>query len=90
MVGYVYATAEKTPDDLITVPYVSVDELAVDEKYRRSGIGRSLMDHVHNWTREKGLNILQLGVWEFNRSAVEFYEQLGYRTIMRKMEKLLQ
>lgn len=89
VVGYVYATVEKTPDDLITVPYASVNELAVEEKYRLSGIGKSLMDRVHNWTREQGLNILQLAVWEFNRGAGEFYDKLGYKTIMRKMENVL-
>ena len=90
VVGYVYATIEKKPDDLISVPYASVNELAVEEKHRRRGIGKLLMDRVHDWTREQGLNILQLAVWEFNRGAVEFYEHLGYKTIMRKMEKVLQ
>lgn len=29
VVGYVYATIEKQPDDLIGIPYVSVNEIAV-------------------------------------------------------------
>lgn len=90
VVGYVLAAIEREPDDLIAVPYMSVIELAVEVTHRRAGIGHLLMDRVHEWAREHGLNILQLAVWEFNRDAVEFYENLGYVTILRKMERRLE
>jgi ribosomal protein S18 acetylase RimI-like enzyme len=32
---------------------------------------------------------IELNVWEFNRGAMAFYRQLGYRTTSRKMSKRL-
>lgn len=89
VVGYVYASIERLPDDLIAIPHISVDELVVDEKNRRSKIGSALIAKISEWAKEKGLNVLQLAVWEFNKSAIAFYKKMGYKTIMRKMEKVL-
>lgn len=89
MIGYIYATIETKPDDLITIPYVSVDEIAVKTKYQSLGIGKLLLDRVHRWTRQHGIRVIQLAVWEFNKKAFSFYEKMGYVTIMRKMEKVL-
>ena len=89
VVGYVYTTIEKEPDDLIAIPYVNVNELVVKKKYRRLKIGKAMMEKVYEWARQNGLNVIQLAVWEFNRAGVNFYKKLGYETIMRKMEKVL-
>jgi ribosomal protein S18 acetylase RimI-like enzyme len=35
----------------------------------------------------KGADTIELNVWEFNRGAMAFYRQLGYRTTSRKMSK---
>ena len=39
--------------------------------------------------QEKGLERIELGVWEFNADAIGFYEQLGYTTLSRTMSKPL-
>lgn len=87
--GYVYANIEKTPDDLINVPYVSINTIAVKRRYQGFGIGRRLIEHIHKWTREKKIKVIRLSVWEFNKKALKFYKKMGYKTIMRKMEKTL-
>ncbi|MBT9142915.1 MAG: Spermidine/spermine N(1)-acetyltransferase [Syntrophomonadaceae bacterium] len=89
VVGYVYATIERKQDDLITIPCVSVNEIAVKTKYQGSGVGKFLMDYVHEWTHKNGIHVIQLAVWEFNKGALKLYEKMGYKTIMRKMEKVL-
>jgi len=89
VVGYAYAVIEKTPDDLISIPYVSFDELAVDKGYRGLGIGREIIEVIHKWAHDKKVGVIQLGVWEFNQNALKLYETFGYKTIMRKMEKVL-
>jgi ribosomal protein S18 acetylase RimI-like enzyme len=89
VVGYVYATIERKPDDLITIPYVAVNEIAVKTKCQGSGIGKLLLDYVQEWARKNGIYVIQLAVWEFNKRAINLYEKIGYKTIMRKMEKVL-
>ncbi|MBI2620929.1 GNAT family N-acetyltransferase [candidate division WWE3 bacterium] len=89
VVGYIYLTIEKKPDDLIAIPFVDISEIIVDSKYRKLGVGTSLMNKAYEWTKEKQMTAIQLSVWEFNKEAFNFYEKLGYKTIMRKMELVL-
>jgi ribosomal protein S18 acetylase RimI-like enzyme len=62
-----------------------VDELVVKRDNHRSGIGSALMAHAQQWFRSRGVSDFRLTVWEFNRGAIEFYEHLGYETLMRTM-----
>jgi ribosomal protein S18 acetylase RimI-like enzyme len=67
-----------------------VDNIAVRTEFRGAGIGRALMDAVHEWAAAAGAATVELNVYEFNQAAIEFYHSLGYRTLSRKMEKSLQ
>ena len=62
-----------------------IDNLVVREKFRRSGIGQSLIKKAHQWALDKGVIQVVLNVWEFNKEAIAFYEKLGYRTASRRM-----
>jgi ribosomal protein S18 acetylase RimI-like enzyme len=62
-----------------------VDELVVKRDNHRSGIGSALMAHAQRWFRDRGVSDFRLTVWEFNSGAIEFYERLGYETLMRPM-----
>ena len=87
VVGLVKASIREAPDYSIMVPrrYAEIGTLAVKEGFRRSGVGRALMEEVHRWARDRGANQVELIVWEFNQGARIFYETLGYRTSSRRM-----
>ena len=88
--GYIYAILWKTrADDLVSVPHIEIVFLLVDNGHSGKGIGRALMERVHQWGLEKGIRVFHLAVHEFNRKAQRFYEKLGYSTIMRLMERTL-
>lgn len=74
-------------------PWVStkseVDNLVVKEAFRHAGIGRALMEKAHEWVQAKGLDSVELNVYEFNRAAIEFYLNLGYETTSRRMSRQL-
>lgn len=89
IVGYVYVIIEKRPDDLTSIPYVSIEEIAVDKEYQNRGVGKALMDKAREWVQGRNIKIIQLATWEFNKNARRFFESLGYKTIMRKMELVL-
>ena len=88
-VGYALAGVESEPDDLTDVPRVDIAELAVDSRARGRGIGLALLEATHYWARSRGIGLVQLAVWEFNRPALRLYDRAGYRTLMRKMELIL-
>jgi ribosomal protein S18 acetylase RimI-like enzyme len=46
--------------------------------YRRSGIGRMLVDEIAAWARQRGAETLQLMVTSSNEPAILFYRRLGF------------
>ena len=55
-----------------------IDCFEVDEKHRRQGVGRKLMEYIREFAGENGCTSLQLGVAAFNESAHEFYKAVGF------------
>ena len=54
-----------------------VDDLFVGEAFRRSGIGKALMEKAVREGKRRGCDALELGVYAFNRNALAFYEAMG-------------
>ncbi|MBQ2923226.1 MAG: ribosomal protein S18-alanine N-acetyltransferase [Tyzzerella sp.] len=55
-----------------------IARIAVDEKVRRQGVGRGLLDFVCECCKVKHVQRLLLDVRESNESARRFYEQYGF------------
>lgn len=85
VVGYVFCDIIKEGNGLT----LYVDDLCVDSSVRRMGIGRKLLDAASTYGKSKQCRCLMLNVWEFNKSAVEFYEKYGLTTRSRHLEKNL-
>jgi ribosomal protein S18 acetylase RimI-like enzyme len=65
--------------------YAHLQSLMVSEPYRKSGIGKKLMDVAQQWAREKGATEMRLDVWEFNQGTIQFYEKMGFHTLKRTL-----
>lgn len=61
--------------------YGGIDTLLVDEKYRRQGIGRRLMEEAESYYRSQMVDSLRLNVNVDNFLARSLYESLGYQII---------
>lgn len=58
---------------------VNLGYLAVQERYRRKGVGGRLLDAVEAWAREQGAELISTDTnIRSNVGAVEFYERRGY------------
>jgi len=57
--------------------------LAVQPEYRRTGIGRSMMEWLEKSCRTAGIQVIRLEVRASNRVAIRFYRNLGYRILAR-------
>lgn len=54
-----------------------IDDICVDEKYRRQGIGKKLYKHVVQYAKEERCFNISLNVWDKNPEAKAFYENMG-------------
>lgn len=52
-----------------------------EKNYRGLGIGKEAMKYIEQYARSLGYKRLELGVFEFNKKAIEFYKKLGYYQI---------
>ena len=91
IVGFINAVIIASKDFPIVKKrkYVKLDTVVVKEEFQRSGIGTRLMEGIHDWAREKGMNQIELAVWSFNTSAISFYNKLGYKTAQQRLWKIL-
>ncbi len=55
-----------------------IEQFAVNEKFRRKGIGKKLMNYVKKLAAENNCQSVELGVWCENHNAVEFYSEMGF------------
>ena len=65
---------------------VWIDEICIDEKYRRKGIGKLLIQEVEKQAKENKCNQIELNCWECNENAIKFYESIGLKTQRRILE----
>ena len=87
VVGVALVELRKSIDDPIFRQrrYVHINEIAVATSRRGWGIGRLLMERIHQWGRAQCIAEIELQVWERNEKAIGFYETLGYQMWRRTM-----
>jgi diamine N-acetyltransferase len=90
-VGTIHIVVRDTPAISLLVPRSvgHVEDLVVDAASRRHGIGRKLMAAAEGWARDRGATDMELTVYEFNRDATAFYQELSYGTRHRRLTKPL-
>ena len=69
--------------------FMDIDEFCMDKKYRRQGIASEMIAFIKTYTKEQGINRMELNMWEFNEDALAFYEAVGFKTYRRYMEMML-
>ena len=85
LTGALVAVIHEAPPILVPNRVVLLENLVVSFPFRRSGIGRKLVEAATLWTRARDLEELNLNVYEFNLDAIRFYEVLGFQTVSRRM-----
>jgi len=61
----------------------------VDDKFRKHGIGKKLIQNAENWAKEKGILVFSTWVSTDNPNAFERYTHYGFKEHHRKMSKIL-
>jgi GNAT superfamily N-acetyltransferase len=58
-------------------PGLYIEDLFVDQSYRRRGFGRALLLYVARLAQERQCGRLEWSVLDWNEPAIEFYKRLG-------------
>ena len=91
VLGYAFCVFKKTVNDTIftSVKTMYIDDLCVDERFRRRGIGTALYRFVLDFAKTLGCYNVSLNVWTCNTTALKFYEHCGLRPQKIELEKIL-
>ena len=54
-----------------------VEDIFVDKKKKKKGIGAELYKYVRKLAQERKCQRIELMVWEFNQDAIQFYKKMG-------------
>ena len=82
-------TYDKNNNILTDIKTLYIDDLCVDETKRGMHIGRNLYAYVLDFAKKSGCYNVTLNVWECNKKAKGFYENLGMEVQKTYMEKVL-
>ena len=66
-----------------------IDDICVDERFRRQHAGKVLCEYVTEYARKLGCYDITLNVWEGNEMALNFYRRMGFGARKTVMEKIL-
>jgi ribosomal protein S18 acetylase RimI-like enzyme len=85
--GFVHACIEKVPQSLREQKreFALIEMMAVSLDYRRSGIGRALVQATQQWASDHQLTEVELEVYDANKDAKGLYDALGFRSVKRRM-----
>jgi streptothricin acetyltransferase len=59
--------------------YACIEDIVVDVRFRRRGIGKELISQAKRWAKERNLAGLMLETQNNNVRACKFYESCGFR-----------
>jgi ribosomal protein S18 acetylase RimI-like enzyme len=66
--------------------YGLIDDVVLTTTHRRTGLGKKLFNAALDWIHARGLQSVQVQVWNANSEAVEFYSRQGFSSICTRME----
>ena len=89
--GYAFCVIQDLSqcDNLRPDKSLYIDDICVDENYRRHGVGKKLYEYVVQFAKEEGCFNITLNVWAKNSGAQAFYESMGMKVQKVCMEKVI-
>ena len=77
--GYAKVIDKDNNDELPNTKTLRISRIYVQNRFIGQGIGKALMEQCLNFAIELGKNIIWLGVWENNLTAISFYQKWGFQ-----------
>ena len=77
-VGYAKLRATNSPEELKNNNPIEIERLYVLKAYQNKKIGEAIMKYCIEYAINQKHDIIWLGVWEHNLSAIRFYKRYGF------------
>ena len=87
--GYAMCEIRMPSSNMYPNKIFHLDDICVDEKYRRQGIGEALYQKVVELAKQYNCHQITLNAWPGNEAALKFYEKMGMKTRSIVMEDIL-
>ena len=68
------------------IQWLEIDDIVVAAEHRGRGVGKALFEAMKAEAAALGYDHIELTVWGFNEDARRFYEKLGMRPRIERME----
>jgi diamine N-acetyltransferase len=75
ILAYLKLNEAKSQTEKREVPSMEIERIYVRREFQNKGVGQFLLDFSIELTKVKQLKLIWLGVWEYNISAIRFYER---------------
>ncbi len=77
-IGYAKLRATNTPEELKNNNPIEIERLYVLKGYQSKKIGEAIMKYCIEYAINQEHDIIWLGVWEHNQSAIRFYRRYDF------------
>ena len=80
IIGYTKLNFESAQTEKIFIGKAfEVERIYLLSKHARKGYGRKAFENIFQIGKKKGYEKIWLGVWEYNKNAIEFYKHMGFK-----------
>ncbi|MBO4781109.1 MAG: GNAT family N-acetyltransferase [Lachnospiraceae bacterium] len=91
VMGHAFCIHKQEKDDpvLTDIKTLYIDDICVDEAFRRRGVGADLYNYILEYAKNTGIYNITLNVWNCNPGAMKFYESMGLKPLKVCMEQVI-
>lgn len=90
LVGSGYALIKESKEYIKHERYSYFGFMYVDPSHRRKGVNQLIVETLKNWSKNKGVYNISLGVFAGNQSAINAYEKAGFSKTLIEMRLQLE
>lgn len=80
ILGYIFCETVEQPPVYLETRLGSINEISVDEKYRRHGVGSQLVDECIKWLKENGVKRINIVIALDNPISQGFWKKIGFKS----------
>ena len=85
VIGYFIGKIEKAKSFIASKKIGKISDAFMEEKYRKSGIGRMMFDELVQWFKKNKIKHIELSVDSRNEIGVKSWQKFGFKEFMKKM-----
>ena len=89
IIGYSTLSFSKRPELFLKKLSASIEDTCVKAEYRKAGIGRQLTKELIKIARERGVELITLGVEVNNEVGNIFWKEMGFKPAVNRMAMYL-